>query len=826
MIKHIIIILFISLIGVELFAQKTAERDSLVSLISAKSMQIETIDTIVYRKVIGPAKFFHNNTYLLCDTALWNVNASEIIAYGRVRLQQKDTELTSDRLIYDINKDLAMFRGSVVELRDKSNNILRTSFLDYNTKDSIAVFSQGASMKDKDGQLIESLDGSYNSKTKIFNFDRDVQMFTDSIFIKTPHLEYFTDENIVDFIGDTHLWKDDKMLSSRKLVYDRNIERFLFTDNVHAQSPDKELYCDSLYYSRLSNNLEMFGNVQITDDEHNLHAFAHKMTYTDSSSVLSMTREPAMMYEMSSDNKKDSLWFSAERLTYISSPKYKIPEIQLTIGKSRKDLMNSDAVSAYRQNAALEARKQAEEKAKQNLDLQDKQMAKNLRNKSSQDSSKSTIDSEADSISSESTNSFMQDSSLYESPIQDSTHLSSVKDSLEKKIIDSTKINFFYASKAVKLFKSDLQMIADSMAFNDIDSLVRLYNNAKVWDNVDRQFSADSIIIESKGQNISKANLQSNSFIIIRQDSLYFNQIRSAEMMAYFDTTSLLKRFDALGDASSIFYLKEDSLYATINKSSAKMLSSTFTDGEIDHIYYFQQGENNVSPIAQIRESDKVLKGFDWTPQLRPRNRYDITKRPLLPSYRYKYSSILRPEFVRTNLYFPNYIDNLYLAIEHSKEAKALHKLRVERERARRDSIDRLKAIPVKQLDTLPKTDSVLVKKDSISNKVDSLYSKADSINVKSPKDTISTKRLGLWESFVAWRKARWARLDSLDAIKLKQKEEKRKAKLRENKRKILRDAVRQAKKDNALLNKYIDYYRERKRQLIKKAKLKDDPKK
>ena len=44
-----------------------------VQLISAESAQIIQKDDQEFRKVVGPAKFLHNNTYLLCDTALWNV---------------------------------------------------------------------------------------------------------------------------------------------------------------------------------------------------------------------------------------------------------------------------------------------------------------------------------------------------------------------------------------------------------------------------------------------------------------------------------------------------------------------------------------------------------------------------------------------------------------------------------------------------------------------------------------------------------------------------------------------------------------------------------
>jgi len=122
-------------------------------------MELIEKDGINYRKVTGPARFLHNNTFLICDTALWNVNSEEIDAIGNVKILQNETQLTSDNLKYIIPLNLAQFRGSLVQLEDKENNILRTRTLDYNTKDSIAIFQNGGALKDKDGQIIESRNG-------------------------------------------------------------------------------------------------------------------------------------------------------------------------------------------------------------------------------------------------------------------------------------------------------------------------------------------------------------------------------------------------------------------------------------------------------------------------------------------------------------------------------------------------------------------------------------------------------------------------------------------------------------------------------------------
>ena len=119
MLKKLIYILPVLLFCLSASAQEQQE-DSLVVLMSSKSAQLVDIEGASYRKVVGPARFLHNNTYLLCDTALWNVDSRFIDAWGNVSILQDETVLTSDKLTYLIDEDLAQFRGSLVQLHNNT----------------------------------------------------------------------------------------------------------------------------------------------------------------------------------------------------------------------------------------------------------------------------------------------------------------------------------------------------------------------------------------------------------------------------------------------------------------------------------------------------------------------------------------------------------------------------------------------------------------------------------------------------------------------------------------------------------------------------------
>ena len=121
--KTIFILLFLLHFSVLGHSQNKESADSLVRLVEAVSAHLMEVDSVSYRKIIGPATFLHNNTYLKCDTALWNVSTNIIDAVGNVEIIQENTMLTSDSLKYDIPASLAMFRGTLVELYDKEGNI-------------------------------------------------------------------------------------------------------------------------------------------------------------------------------------------------------------------------------------------------------------------------------------------------------------------------------------------------------------------------------------------------------------------------------------------------------------------------------------------------------------------------------------------------------------------------------------------------------------------------------------------------------------------------------------------------------------------------------
>lgn len=951
--------LFISVVTVlstltSLSAQENgSQKDSLVRLLSAQSMELIEKDGVDYRKVTGPARFLHNDTYLICDTALWNMSSNEIYAISNVKILQDQTVLTGDRLTYYIDRDLAEFRGTLVQLEDKDRNVLRTEHLDYNTKDSVAVFFNGGSMKDAEGQIIESRTGTYDSKIRTFTFNDRVNMFTDSVFVKSTTIVYDARTNVATFGFDTDTWQDDNMLSANGGWYDRGREIFLFRNNVHGMSDTQEGWADSLYYYRSSKNIELLGNAQVTDTTRDVSALAGRIFYTDSLSEVKLTRDPAVIGVMkNAEDQPDTVYFGADTIFARTYMMFQVNESEIKNSKSRLEDLAVDAVQAYRQKAAKEAAEAAakamendpnrpkpnkkqtgetgavaaaggaaetsgaagaseseaseseaseseasESDASESLDVSeadeasekegdvsetseseasgengdeatdaaelaegapsDSLTAKTLTSaKDSTAMAAGAQASEADSVS-HALASLGTAAGALQKPAGRLAHasdsLSHIADTLSHSADslanaadsltvaadslsapkDSTKLNFITAIKNVKMFRKDIQLACDSLVYNDLDSLVRMYEKPFVWNEGNRQYSADSIYAVIKDRAMQKASLMSNAFIIVKEDSLCFDQIRATEMLAYFDTTGALTRFDALGEANAVFYLQEDSVYATVNKSAAKMLSARFLNGELDKVYYFDAAKNDGYPVAQMTRDERVLKGFDWQIDACPRGKQDITPLSLRASERSSYSARPRATFEYTDRYYPGYIPGIMKQIREGKVAKAnaeaRRKAAAQAKAAAADSLtvagdslsvaqDSLSLSPADSLGTsLPSVaDSTKAGSDSLSVSADS-----SSVNapVLDPSALKKAQRDSIRAARIAAREAKWARLDSLDAAKAKAAADKKAAKLRAKKLKQLKALKAREEKENARLEKYkAAYLKQKERDDLKAA--------
>ena len=887
---------FLACVG--LLAQNHEDTDSLVRLLGCDELRQEEEFGKNLRKALGHARFQHNGTLLLCDTALWHVEDQIINAIGHVQIIQDETILTGEKLDYYIQDHLAQFRGALVQLQDKKKNTLRTNNLDYNTKDSVAIFRDGGSFRDESGQIIEGDVGTYDSKIKTFFFNGDVNMFTDSIFIKTDHLEYNTDQSFATFGKGTNAWQKKNMLSADAGWYDRAKEIFLFNDNVHLLTENQEGWADSLKYFRNTKDAEMFGNAQVLDTTRNVASVAGYMQYCDSLSKILMRRDPAVICVVEQDSTKDTVYVGGDELVYWTVPKCAIPDESFKSAKARVDEMYQDAIGAYRENAARDAAaKAAEEKKK--MEEEDPNAFASVDRGKAAAGRPAGVSGPPAGVSGSPAGVSSPPAGVSGSPVgvvgppdggmeppespqnalqninEDSLKIATIRDSLARADsialakTDSTAIGFARAVKNVKLYKSDMQMACDSLEYSDLDSLVRLYIDPLVWNEGKRQYSADSIAMLIKNRSFDRASLMSQAFIAVQEDTASYDQIKATDMMAYFDTSGALKRFDAMGSVAGVFYIEENKSLATVNKFESKMLTANFKDGSINDLNYFEEVKSDAYPVVQMKKDERFLKDYKWLPDKRPKSPSDVTSLVLRKSMRAKYESIPHARFPHTDKYFPGYMDEVNKMIARSdslKRARSLQKDSLDGiEAARKDSLaliheaylDSLSKALALGKDTLAVKDSLAAKPDSLSMKADSLsgkenplVSKADSLaggvsadslkhgsgkgspngvneakqesgkgspggvdeaKQESGKEGIKEAKQAKRLDREARKKARWERLEKEDQEKAAKKAAKQQEKLRKKTLKTLRALDKRAAKEQKIYDRYKARYEKQK---------------
>ncbi len=591
--------------------QNKESADSLIRLVEAVSAHLMEIDSVSYRKVIGPATFLHNNTYLKCDTALWNVNASIIDAVGNVEIIQENTMLTSDSLKYDIPANLAMFRGSLVELYDKEGNILNTNYLNYNTRDSIATFYFGASMKSNDGKIMESDNGTYTAAEKKFTFEDNVQIFTDSVIISSLQVDYLTQTDEVIFNENTVAWRNENILYANSGRYKRPQNLFIFNKDGYILTKEQELWADLMEYYRNTGDADLYNNVQILDTVQSSICMADKVAYRPAKSEIELTANPSVgMYSMEND-RPDTLFLAADTILYRTIKMYEVDSNSIVQASERLKLSNVDPIAIHDEERKALRKKKGDAPAPVQAPAPE---------------------AKADTLA--------------------AAEIVPPADSLQT-VKDTSGVAFIDAYHNVKFHRSDIQGLCDSLVYTGLDSMARFYGRPVMWYNGINQFAADSIQGVMKNRQLDKVNLLSNAFIAVQEDTIHYNQIKASEMAAYFSNNELY-RFDALGGVSAIFYMEEDSTITLMDQEECKMLTARIRNNEIQRTRSIGDLKQNVFPVYNLPLENQRLKGFEWRGRERPATRFEVVTRGIRESRREEIQGMELPEFIYTHKYFPD----------------------------------------------------------------------------------------------------------------------------------------------------------------------------
>lgn len=601
--------------------------DRLLRLISANSAEVIQKDGKDLRKVSGPAQFLHNNTYIICDTAVWDVLSNTLDAKGNVQIIQNQTSLKSDFIHYIANESLAQVRGNLVELLDKEKNLLRTNFLDFYTKDSIGYFYEGGSVLDKSKNYIESMNGSYDAKLKKFKFYVNVRIKADSVIMKTDSVAYETNKALFTFLGKVHAWRDSSYLRADNGWYNRENEQFNFYKNAYIYTKDQEVWADDIFYDRNKGFSILKNNIQIVDTSQSTMFFADSARYVSKPMSFTLYKDPSAAYYSVEEGKADTLFLRADTLKYYSKAFSEIDSATVAQAKERVELSAKDPFQTIVDAIESNKKRPSSKKAVNNNVTQ------------TSNSTKTDVKQEAavDSLSAKNL-----DTLSVPTPKVDSVKKFSFS--------DTTTIRFVQGFHNVKMHRSNIQGLCDSLVFSSLDSMARLYGKPILW-NEENQFTADSMQFVVSGKSLTKAELLSSAYVISKEDSVHFNQIKSTDIIGYFKKNDIY-RFDALGGVSLMFFIEEDSVITTMNQKECRVMKGLIKDRKIQKILYVQDVKSDAFPVYNLPINKQRLKGFNWSPEKRPKDRFAVCNRRIKLSEKAAALKEEKPIFPYTRKYF------------------------------------------------------------------------------------------------------------------------------------------------------------------------------
>lgn len=181
------------------------------------------------------------------------------------------------------------------------------------------------------------------------------------------------------------------------------------------------------------------------------------------------------------------------------------------------------------------------------------------------------------------------------------------------------------AYQHVKIFKSDLQGICDSLNYSMHDSVLILSNSPVLWAS-HSQITAKQINVFISEFGLKSFELLNNALVIQKSDSLdeqKFNQVSGKNMEGFF-VRDTIRKINIKGNAQVIYYVKQKNSYTGVNKTLCQSITMSFDVNGLSKMSFKNKPESIIYPLKEVIDEDMRLKNFIWLEHKRPKYKMDI----------------------------------------------------------------------------------------------------------------------------------------------------------------------------------------------------------
>lgn len=177
----------------------------------------------------------------------------------------------------------------------------------------------------------------------------------------------------------------------------------------------------------------------------------------------------------------------------------------------------------------------------------------------------------------------------------------------------------------VKIYRTDVQAICDSLVANSLDSCLTMYKDPIAWEGA-RQVLGEKILVYSCDSTIRDAHVIGQALSIEKCDEEdHYNQIASKEMHSYF-TDGKIRKVTAYGNVRLVYY--------PIDEEDSTLMLMNYTETDTLHIFISPERQiekvrttkhvSDMYPMNQIPTDKIKLDSFAWFEDLRPKDKDDV----------------------------------------------------------------------------------------------------------------------------------------------------------------------------------------------------------
>ncbi len=459
------------------------------------------------------------------------------------------------------------------------------------------------------------------------------------------------DKKIKTLTGNVKLQQDDVFLFCDKAILDDESNSLDATGNVKIQQDTVKIFSDHLFYDGAKRKALLTGNVRLTDSKMTLKTSA--LDYDLNTKIANYRTGGVLTNDSTTLTSKIGYYYANTNDVYfkkdvtVVSPSYNLTADTLRFNSESRTVyflgptnIKTDSADIFCEGGFYETENDVAEFTTKALMLNASNVLRAdtiwFDNKSGKGKSSGNINwrdtaqhlnilADHAWYSNDANEILAVGHALFISEVGDDS-LFMTADTLHSVEDTVTAKRNFSAYHHVKIFKSDMQAICDSLYYSAVDSMFRLYQNPVLWME-GNQMTADTVRIQMSNHEVSLFQLIKSSFMISQADTGLYNQVKGKNITGFF-ADGKLNHMLIEGNGESIYYAADDSdAFIGVNKIVCSNMIIYTDSNKVSRIKFISKPDGTMYPINQAPKDELKLKDFIWLDSERPKNQWELRKK-------------------------------------------------------------------------------------------------------------------------------------------------------------------------------------------------------